>query len=102
MDDFEKGLCSRINERINVRGFCVVYDHELARICPPEAALRQKQIRVIEKFAAKHGLAVSVREIGINATFKKPPPLNGKKVLKPKNGARPKMQLQFANGYSAR
>jgi hypothetical protein len=74
MDQFEKGLCDRINERIGVRGFCIVYDHELARLCAPEATLRQKQIRAIEQFAARHGLSVSIREIGLNATFKKPPP----------------------------
>ena len=71
MDNFTKKLCSRINERINVRGFCVVYDHELARICPPEGALRQKQIKVIEKFAVKNGLTVTVRDTGLNATFTK-------------------------------
>ena len=47
MIDFEKGLSTRINERIKVRGYCIVYDHDLTRICAPEAALRKKQIRVI-------------------------------------------------------
>jgi hypothetical protein len=98
MDDFEKGLCNRINERIKIRGYCVVYDHELTRICAPEAALRQKQIRVIEKFAAKHGLAVSVREIGINATFKKPPRRNGQKKRARENVHDSNMQFQFTNG----
>jgi hypothetical protein len=101
MDYFEKGLCNRINERIEARGFCVIYDHELARICAPEAALRQKQIRVIKRFAAKHGLAVSIREIGINATFKKPASRNGKTKLNGKNGHRPAMRLQSANGGRA-
>ena len=71
MDNFENALCSRINERIKSRGFCVVYDHELARICPPKSALRKKQLRVIEEFAARNGLEVRIREIGINATFKR-------------------------------
>jgi hypothetical protein len=71
MSDFENGLTKRINERIQARGFCVVYDHDLACICAPEEALRQKQIRVIEKFATKHGLDVRIRDIGINATFTK-------------------------------
>jgi hypothetical protein len=71
MDDFENALCSRINKRIKTRDFCIVYDHELSRICPPENALRQKQLRVIEEFAARNGLDVRVREIGINATFKR-------------------------------
>jgi hypothetical protein len=97
MDDFEKGLCNRINERINARGFCVIYDHELARICAPETALRQKQFRVIKRFAAKHGLAVSIREIGINATFKKPPSGKGKTKLNGKNDYPPAMRLQSAN-----
>lgn len=74
MDDFKNGLCHRINERIKTRGFCVVYDHDLSRLCAPEAALRWKQIRVIEKFAADHGFAVCIREVGINATFKNAPP----------------------------
>ena len=71
MDDFQNGLCSRINERIKSRGFCVVFDHELSRICPPKAALRKKQLRVIEEFAARNGLEVRIRETGINATFKR-------------------------------
>jgi hypothetical protein len=71
MNNFEKGLYSRINQRIEARGYCVVHDHDLARICPPEESLRQKQMRVIEQFAAKHGLSVSIRDTGINATFKK-------------------------------
>lgn len=71
MDEFESGLCSRINKRINTRGFCVVYDHELSRICPPQSELRKKQLRVIEEFAARNGLEVRIREIGINATFKR-------------------------------
>ncbi|MGZ5545883.1 MAG: hypothetical protein ACXWIU_14550, partial [Limisphaerales bacterium] len=71
MDDLKKGLCNRINQRINVRGYCVVYDHELGHIWPPEAALREKQIQLIERFAEQNGLAVTIRDTGINATFKK-------------------------------
>jgi hypothetical protein len=71
MDDLKNELCKRINQRINVRGYCVVYDHELGHIWPPEAALREKQIQLIEKFAEQNGLAVTIRDTGINATFKK-------------------------------
>ena len=71
MDNFEDGLCSRINERIKTRGFCVVYNHVLSRICPPKSALRKKQPRVIEEVAPRNGLEVWIREIGINATFKR-------------------------------
>lgn len=71
MDNFEDGLCSRINERIKSRGFCVIFDHELSRICPPRSALRKKQLRVIEEFAARNGLEVCIRETGLNATFKR-------------------------------
>jgi hypothetical protein len=71
MDDLKKGLCNRINQRIDVRGYCVVYDHELGHIWPPEAALREKQIQLIERFAEQNGLAVTIRDTGINATFKK-------------------------------
>lgn len=98
MDNFEKGLCNRINERIKTRGFCVIFDHDLARICAPEAALRQKQLREIKKFAAKQGLAVSIRETGINATFRKPPSTNGETKLTGKNAYRPATRLQSANG----
>ncbi len=94
MTDFEKGLSIRINQRIGARGFCVVYDHELAQICAPDAALRAKQIRVIEEFAAKHGLAVQIREVGINATFKKKPQRDGRNHMKNGNGP----TLRFANG----
>jgi hypothetical protein len=97
MDDFEKELSNRINERIKVRGFCVIHNHELARICAPEATLRQKQFRVIKRFAAKQGLVVSIREVGINATFKKPPSANGKTKLNGRNGDRPAIRLQPAN-----
>ncbi|HEY4256146.1 MAG TPA: hypothetical protein VGM66_02920 [Candidatus Udaeobacter sp.] len=71
MDDLKNELCKRINQRINVRGYCVVYDHELGHIWPPEAALREKQIQFIERFAEQNGLAVTIRDTGINATFKK-------------------------------
>lgn len=97
MTDFEKGLCSRINQRIDARGFCVVYDHELTRICAPDAALREKQIRVIERFAAKHGLAVRIREVGINATFKKKSHRNGRNHVKNGDGT----VLRSANGTGA-
>jgi hypothetical protein len=40
-------------------------------IWPPEPALREKQIQLIETFAAQNGLTVAIRDIGINATFKK-------------------------------
>ena len=49
----------------------MVYDHELGHICPPETALREKQIQLIERLAAQNGLTVAIRDIGINATFKK-------------------------------
>ena len=72
MADLKKELCNRINQRIKVRGYCVALpDHELGHIWPPEAALREKQIKLIERFAAQNGLAVTIRDIGINATFKK-------------------------------
>lgn len=71
MDDHKNELCKRINHRIDVRGYCVVYDHELAHIWPPEAAFREKQIQLIEMFAAEHGPAVTIRDTGLNATFKK-------------------------------
>jgi hypothetical protein len=73
MDDSKNELCKRINHRIDVRGYCVVYDHALAHIWPPEATLRQRQIELIEKFAAQNGLAVIIRDTGLNATFKKKP-----------------------------
>jgi hypothetical protein len=98
MDDFENGLCQRINDRIKARGFCVVYDHELSRICAPEAALRERQIRVIKKFAAKHGRAVSIREVGINATFKKRPEREKEERGNGKNGQRPVVRSQSASG----
>jgi hypothetical protein len=66
MDDLKNELSKRINQRINVRGYCVVYDHELGHIWPPEAALREKQIKLIERFAAQNCLAVTIRDIGIN------------------------------------
>jgi hypothetical protein len=49
----------------------IVWRHELGHIWPPEAALREEQIKLIERFAAQNGLAVTIRDIGINATFKK-------------------------------
>jgi len=73
MEDLKGQLCKRINRRINVRGYCVVYDAELAHIWPPEAAFRQKQIQFIESFARQNGLAVTIRDTGLNATFKKKP-----------------------------
>jgi len=64
MDDLKKELCNRVNQRIKVRGYCVAYDHELGHIWPPEAELREEQIKLIERFAAQNGLAVTIRDIG--------------------------------------
>jgi hypothetical protein len=71
MNDFEKGLSSRINERIKLRGYCVVYDNDLRHFAEPMKDLYDNHIHEIEKFAAVHGFAVKVREVGINATFTK-------------------------------
>jgi hypothetical protein len=71
MGDFENGLCTRINERIEMRGYCVVYDSDLRHFAKPMKDLYEKHIHEIEKFAAAHGFAVKVREVGINATFTK-------------------------------
>ena len=48
-----------------------MYDHELTHVWPPEAPLHQKQIELIKKFAAQNDLTVIIRDIGLNATFKK-------------------------------
>jgi hypothetical protein len=71
MGDFENGLCTRINERIKMRGYCVVYDSDLRHFAKPMKDLYDNHIHEIEKFAAVHGFAVKVREVGINATFTK-------------------------------
>jgi hypothetical protein len=70
MDDFESRLVRKINERIQVRGYCVVYDNDLSRLSEPLTNLRAKQIREINKFAAENGLAVELRDVGLNGTFK--------------------------------
>jgi hypothetical protein len=46
----------------------------------PEAALRQKQIELIEKFAAQNGPAVIIRDTGLNATFRKKPGQESKRT----------------------
>jgi hypothetical protein len=97
MDDITKELCKRINHRINVRGYCVVYDHELAHIWPPEAALRQKQIELIGKFAAQNGLAVIIRDTGLNATFKKKPGPGEQGSRDARNGDTSASRLETAN-----
>ncbi|HEY4257605.1 MAG TPA: hypothetical protein VGM66_10350 [Candidatus Udaeobacter sp.] len=71
MGDLTKELCKRIHHRIDVRGYCVVYDHELVHVWPPEAPLHQKQIELIKKLAAQNDLNVIIRDTGLNATFKK-------------------------------
>ena len=97
MDDLKKGLCNRINQRIDVRGYCVVYDHELGHIWPPEAALREKQVKLIERFAAQNGLAVTIRDIGINATFKKKAAPDEREKPDPKTLIESNTRLQVAN-----
>ena len=71
MGDLTKELCKRIHHRIDVRGYCVVYDHELAHVWPPEAPLHQKQIELIKKFAVRNGLTVIIQDTGLNATLKR-------------------------------
>jgi hypothetical protein len=70
MDNFKSRLVRKINERIEMRGYCVIYDNDLRRLSEPLTNLRAKQIREINKFAAKNGLAVELRDVGLNATFK--------------------------------
>ncbi|MEY2538491.1 MAG: hypothetical protein QOG67_2231 [Verrucomicrobiota bacterium] len=69
VNEFEQALQRRIDERIRVRGFCVVYDHDLRLLSEPAAKFRVRQIRDIERFAAENRLSVKVRETGLNATF---------------------------------
>jgi hypothetical protein len=70
MDNFESRLVRKINERIQIRGYCVVYDSDLSRLSEPLTNLRAKQIRKINKFAAENGLTVELRDVGLNGTFK--------------------------------
>jgi hypothetical protein len=86
MGDFENRLCTRINERITLRSYCVVYDSDLRHFAKPMQHLYEKHIREIEKFAAAHGFAVKVREVGINATFTKLPPNDVKPSAMALNG----------------
>jgi hypothetical protein len=101
MDDSNRELCKRINHRIDMRGYCVVYDHELAHIWPPEAALLQKQIELIEKFAAQNGLAVIIRDTGLNATFRKKLGARKQENLDARNGDSSTRQLEPANEAQA-
>jgi hypothetical protein len=98
MDDLKNELCKRINHRNNARGYCVVYDHELGGIWPPEAALREKQIQLIERFAEQNGLAVTIRDTGINAIFKKKaaPHEQVKPDLKTLPDSKPRLQVANA------
>jgi len=70
MDNFESRLLRKINERIEMRGYCVIYDNDLRRLSEPLRNLRAKQIREINKFAEENDLAVELRDVGLNATFK--------------------------------
>jgi hypothetical protein len=97
MEDHKNELCKRINHRIDVRGYCVVYDHELAHIWPSEAALREKQIQLIEEFAAENGLAVTIRDTGLNATFKKKLGRREPESADVKRADTSKAQLETAN-----
>ena len=76
----------------------MVYDHELGGIWPPEAALREKQIQLIERFAEQNGLAVTIRDTGINATFKKKaaPHEQVKPDLKTLPDSKPRLQVANA------
>jgi hypothetical protein len=98
MNNFENRLSSRINERIQSRGFCILYDHELGRICPPETGFREKQIREIRKFAARHALAVCIRDPGINATFKRPAASKSQSPSAPINGSGVDSTVVLQNG----
>jgi hypothetical protein len=73
MDDFESGLLRKINERIQIRGYCVVYDNDLRRLSEPLTNLRAKQIREINEFATENGPTVELRDVGLNGTFKSRP-----------------------------
>jgi hypothetical protein len=69
MDDFRDRLCARISERIKARGYCIVYDSDLCHLARPLSDFRKQQISAIQAFAAEDGLAVTIRDTGLNATF---------------------------------
>jgi hypothetical protein len=69
MDDFRDRLCARISERIKARGYCIVYDSDLCHLARPLSDFRKQQISAIQAFAAENGLAVTIRDTGLNATF---------------------------------
>jgi hypothetical protein len=71
MDHIRDSLCAKISERIKVRGYCIVYDGELAQLRRPLTDCRKEQIHAIQRFAAENGLAVTIRDPGLNATFTK-------------------------------
>lgn len=71
MHDFQSNLCARIEERIKARGYCVIYDGDLCRLAQPLADFRKQQIHAIQDFAEENGLAVTIRDTGLNATFTK-------------------------------
>lgn len=69
--DFEKQLVEKICQRIGARGFCVIYNNDLCQLSQPLELLRAQQVRDIQRFARKNGFAVEIRDIGLNATFRR-------------------------------
>ncbi|MEP6810236.1 MAG: hypothetical protein ABI992_08320 [Chthoniobacterales bacterium] len=70
MEEFRRNLLQRIQQRISLRGFCVVYNNDLSQLSKPLEELRAQQVRDIQRFARSHGLSVEIRDIGLNATFR--------------------------------
>ena len=63
-----------IAEALEKKKSITIFDNNLSKFWPPARKTRAKQIEGIEQFARKNGWAVTMRDRGLVATFRKLPP----------------------------
>ena len=63
-----------IAEALEKKKSITIFDNDLSKFWPPARKTREKQVEAIEQFAKKNGWAVTMRDRGLVATFRKVSP----------------------------
>jgi hypothetical protein len=66
-------LVAHINESIDERKFCRVFDNTLSEHWPRKPDPQDEQAKAIRAFAKSQGWSVTIMQRGLTATFKKLP-----------------------------
>ena len=68
-----KTLAKHIQESLNNKKSCTIFESELERVWPSEKIKRLEREEKIRAFANAYGLTADIRDPGIRVIFKKAP-----------------------------